>query len=130
MKKTQGVIAAAAFLALALVLFAVWQSVRPEASEGEKAVTVEVVHSDGSTAAFSYQTDLDSLGELLEQEGLISGSEGAYGLFVDTVDGETADFSRDGGWWRLTCNGEDASTGADEVMMQDGDAYVWIYTAG
>ena len=128
MKKRQGILAIAAFVVLALALFAVWRSVRPEASEGEKTVTVEVVHSGGDTASFTYQTNLESLGDLLEQEGLISGSEGAYGLFVDTVDGETADYGRDGGWWRLTCNGEDASTGADQVMLRDGDAYVWTYT--
>lgn len=130
-KKTlYGIGAAALFCVLALGLWTVWQSSRPETSEGTKTVTVEVTHSDQTTREFTYQTDLEYLGELLEQEGLISGSEGAYGLFVDTVDGETADYGRDGGWWRLTCNGEDASTGADQVMLRDGDAYVWTYTTG
>ena len=121
-------IAVAGFLVLALLLFGVWRFTRPAPAWGEKSVTVEVTHSDSSVNTFPYQTDLDSLGELLEQEGLISGTESAYGLFVDTVDGETAVFDADGGWWRLTCNGQDAETGVDEVMLHDGDVYAWIYT--
>lgn len=115
---------------LALALFALWRFTRPEPAEGVKTVTVEVTHSDGAEAEFTYQTDLVYLGELLEQEGLISGSDGAYGLFVDTVDGETADYAADGGWWRLTCGGEDADTGVDSVPLEDGGVYGWIYTTG
>ena len=129
-KRLWSIGAVAAFFVLAAALFFLWQSNRPQTVEGTKRVTVQVTHSDGATVEFTYQTDLDHLGELLEQEGLIAGSEGAYGLFVDTVDGETADYAADGGWWRLTCNGTDAETGADEVVLRDGDVYGWIYTAG
>lgn len=122
--------AVAVFCVLALALLAVWQLRRPGTAEREKAVTVEVTHSDGSTAEFSYRTDLAYLGQLLEQEGLISGSGGAYGLFVDTVNGETADYEKDGSWWRLTCNGEDAAAGVSGVPLRDGDVYGWIYTTG
>ena len=125
-----GAAAATVFCVLALVLFLAWRANRPSAVEGAKAVTVEVTHSDGATVEFTYQTDLEYLGELLVQEGLVSGSSSEYGLFVDTVDGETADYSRDGSWWRLTCNGEDAQTGADGVVLCDGDIYGWIYTVG
>lgn len=125
-----GVIAAAVFCVLALGLWRVWQSSRPEAAEGSKAVTVEVTHADGSTAEFTYRTDLEYLGELLQQEGLISGSEGPYGLYVETVDGEAVDYNRDQSWWRLQCNGEDVTTGVDAVALRDGDRYAWFYTAG
>ena len=91
---------------------------------------VTVTHADGTTAEFAYHTDLEYLGDLLQQEGLISGSEGEYGLFVETVDGEPVDYHRDQSWWRLTCNGEDATTGADAVVLHDGDQYAWFYTTG
>lgn len=129
-KYVYGAAAAAVFCVLALVLWRVWQSSRPAAMEGEKTVTVEVIHSDGAVAEFTYCTELEYLGELLQQEGLISGSDSEYGLFVDTVDGETVDYARDQSWWRLTCNGEDAGTGADTAVLQDGDVYGWIYTTG
>lgn len=123
-----GIIPAAVFCALALVLLLVWQFNRPVPEAGNKSVVVEVTHGDGTTAEFRYQTDLEYLGDLLTEEGLISGTDSEYGLFVDTVDGETADYNKDGAWWRLTCNGEDAATGVSEVVLADGDEYGWIYT--
>lgn len=129
-KYLYGLAAAALFCVLALGLWSVWQASRPETVEGEKSITVEVTHADGTTAEFSYHTDLEYLGDLLQREGLISGSDGEYGLFVETVDGETVDYARNQSWWRLTCNGEDAGTGADAVVLHDGDRYGWIYTIG
>ena len=129
-KNLWGWAAAAVFCVLALALLAVWRMSRSAVAAGEKTVKVEVVHRDGTAAEFSYRTELQYLEELLVQEGLVSGSDSAYGLFVDTVDGETADYAKDGGWWRLTCNGEDAETGAGEVALEDGGVYGWIYTTG
>lgn len=129
-KYLYGILAAAAFCALALGLRQVWQASLPETAEGSKTVMVEVTHADGSSAEFTYQTDLEHLGELLQQEGLISGSEGPYGLYVETVDGETVDYAKDQSWWRLTCNGEDVVTGVDAVVLHDGDRYEWFCTAG
>lgn len=120
-----------AFCLLALSLALVWYTLRPAGgSAGDKSVTVSVTHGGGATKEFTYQTDRETLGELLEEEGLISGTEGPYGLFVDTVDGETADYGRDGAWWRLTEEGQDAAAGVDEVILRDGGHYGWIYTAG
>ncbi len=129
-KYLYGIVAAAVFCVLAFGLWHLWQSSLPETAEGSKTVTVEVTHADGSTVAFTYQTDLEYLGELLQQEGLISGSAGDYGLFVETVDGESVDYAKNQSWWRLTCNGEDAATGADAAILHDGDHYGWFYTAG
>ena len=129
-KYLYGIVAAAVFCVLAFGLWHLWQSSLPETAEGSKTVTVEVTHADGSTVAFTYQTDLEYLGELLQQEGLISGSAGDYGLFVETVDGESVDYAKNQSWWRLTCNGEDAATGADAAILHAGDHYGWFYTAG
>ena len=118
------------FCVLALALFLVWKTSLPQAQSGSKHVTVEVIHKDGSTAEFTYETDLEYLGDLLTQEQLISGTPGPYGLFVDTVDGESADYDTDQSWWKLSCDGEDAQTGADAVVLQDGSVYTWTYMAG
>ena len=75
-KQKQAVLGVAVFLVLAAVLFAVWQANRPQPEDGAKQITVQVVHSDGAEAEFTYRTDLEYLGELLTQEGLISGTKG------------------------------------------------------
>ena len=130
-KKTKKVLLGVAiFILLAAVLLFIWQKSRPETQDGTKHITVEVIHSDGETIEFSYDTTDKYLGELLISKGLISGSESEFGLFVDTVDGEKADFSVNGAWWRLTCNGKDSETGADTTVINDGDKYAWIFTTG
>jgi len=130
-KKKFGPIAGVAlFLALAVVLGIVWKTARPETAAGEKHIVVEVVHKNGDEAEFTYDTSEEYLGTVLVNEGLISGDQGAYGLFVDTVDGETANYSVDGGWWKLSCNGEDSQVGVDSVPVNDGDRYTWTYTVG
>lgn len=130
MEKKRGVTALLLVCVLALAMFGVWKSRQTEPVEGMKTVTVEVTHSDGNEKTFTYETEEEYLGALLEDEGLISGTESAYGLFVDTVDGEKADYDRDGAWWRLTCQGNDAETGADAVLLEDGGVYGWVYTTG
>lgn len=129
-KKSRGLLAVVVFVALIAILAGVWQFTRPAAQAGEKTICVEVIHKDGSEKSFFYQTDCEYLGEVLLEAGLISGTEGQFGIFVDTVDGETADYSVDGGWWQLLCEGEPAQTGADSVPVTDGGSYAWVYTVG
>lgn len=129
-KRLQAVLGVAVFCILVIILAMVWKANQPSTASGTKAVTVEVVHSDSTQAEFHYETDLEYLGELLKEEGLISGTESEYGLFVDTVDGELADYNTDGSYWWLSCNGEDAETGVDGVVLHDGDTYTWTYTTG
>lgn len=129
-KKLGAAIGVALFLVLAAVLGVIWRTSRPEPASGDKHITVEVIHSDGSETQFTYDTGEEYLGTVLVNEGLISGSESEYGLFVETVDGETADFNADGSWWKLRCNGEDSQVGVDSVVIHDGDLYAWIYTVG
>ncbi len=129
-KKIGAAVGVALFLVLAVVLGVIWRTTRPEPVSGGKHITVEVIHSDGSEAQFTYDTDEEYLGTVLVNEGLISGSESDYGLCVETVDGETADFAADGSWWKLSCNGEDSQVGVDSVVINDGDRYTWTYTAG
>ena len=128
MKQKKYLIALAALCLIVAVMWAVWNFTRPNSNTELKQITVEVCHKDETCNTFTYETDAEYLGEFLLEEGLISGTEGAYGLFVDTVDGESADYSVDGGWWQLLCNGESSATGADAVVLEDGSLYTWLYT--
>ena len=97
---------------------------------GGKTVAVEVVHGDGSTKTETYATDYEYLGELLLENGLIEGEDGPYGLYIKTVDGETADYSVDKAYWALF-EGEDYATqGIDLTVIEDGDTFRLVYTIG
>lgn len=122
-----GIIALAAVVCL---MAGLWLGTRPEAVEGSKTVTVEVVHKDASQKVFEYRTDAEYLGDLLLEEGLAEGETGQYGLMISTVDGETADWSVDQGYWAIYIGTEYATTGADGIVLTDGGEYSLVYTIG
>ncbi len=119
-KKT--LLAVAALAAAAALMLGLWYFTRPQAQAGDKTVAVEVVHADGSSREFAYRTDEEYLGPLLQEEKLAEGEQGAYGLFITTVDGETAQDSLRQ-WWCVTKGGERVDTGADATPIADGDHF-------
>lgn len=127
-KSKKSLIAVAVLVVLAAVMVGVYMLARPEASAGSKHISVTVVHKDGSEKSFSYQTDAEYLAEVLLNEGLISGDEGAYGLYVTTVDGEEANYDVDQSWWCLTKDGNEWMYGVSDTAIADGDKYEWTYT--
>lgn len=109
-----------ALLVIAAVLLFVFT--RPTGSAGGKDIVFQVTHTDGSVKEFAISTDSENLRGALEQEGLISGEEGAYGLYVTVIDGEEADDSLNQ-WWCFTQDGVMLNTGVDDTMISDGDHY-------
>ena len=129
--KKKSIIALSAFVILLLAVFSIWFFNRPAPAEGSKTITLEVIHHDGSSASFSIPTDAENLRAALEQvDGLIAGEESPYGLMVNTVDGETADYGKDQSWWCLTKGGEWLDTGVDDTLIADGEHYEFTYTVG
>jgi hypothetical protein len=123
----------AAVLALALLvggMVALYLKFRPEAVAGQKHFTVTVVHKDGSEKEFTYDTDEEYLGAVLQEAGLIEGEEGPYGLMISTVDGELADWNVDQGYWALYIGEDYATTGIDTAPIHDGDVFTLEYTIG
>ena len=123
MKRNRKTLFAVAALAVAAaLLLGIWYFSRPQTQAGDKTVVVEVVHGDASTKEFTYHTDAEYLGEVLVSEGLAEGEDSAYGLFITTVDGETAQDSLRQ-WWCITKGGERVDTGADTTPIADGDHF-------
>jgi len=100
-----------------------------KANEGYKNIVVQVEHLVGDKTEFKFKTKAEYLREALENMGLVQGSESTYGLWVETVDGETADESKEQ-WWGYTVNGEFAQYGVDDQVITDGDIYVFTLTEG
>lgn len=130
MKNKRTVLALIALVVVVAIFAGVYFLNRPQTSEGAKAITVTVVHKDGSSKEFAYQTDEEYLGPVLLTEGLVEGEEGPYGLAIRAVDGEVADWNVDGSYWALYIGEEYATTGADMTPIADGDAFTLEYTLG
>ena len=130
-KKTRNIIIAVAVLLVLVVgSLLVWNHFMPAAQVGGKNIVLEVVHKDGSSKEFPIQTDAENLrGALEQEEGLIAGSESEYGLYVETIDGETANMDNQE-WWCFTKGGEMLATGVDDTMIADGEHYEATFTVG
>lgn len=123
MKGKKGTLAAAVVVALlAIALLSGYFLLRPKPQEGEKGLTVQVVHSDGEQKEFSLQTQQEYLGPALVEAELVRGNQGEYGLYLEMVDGETADQTAQQ-WWCVTKGGEEVMTGVDATPIADGEQY-------
>lgn len=130
MKTNKKVIALIAIVLVAALMVGVYVMTRPEAVAGGKSITVTVVHGDGTSKDFTYNTDAEYLGQVIVDEGLVEGNDGPYGLEIHTVDGEKASWEENKSYWALYIGEEYATTGADGVVVTDGGVYKLEYTLG
>lgn len=98
-----------------------------ELGNGAKTVMLEVKAED-KAVTFTIKTDKEKLGEALVEHDLISGEQGAYGLYVKVVNGIIADYDVDKSYWAITKNGESVMSGVDGVEISDGEHYELVYT--
>lgn len=81
--------------------------------EGATSFTFVVTDKDKDTVTVTVNTDEQTVGAALVALNLVSGSTSEYGLMVDTVNGITLDYNKDGMYWSFYINGEYAMTGVD-----------------
>ena len=122
------IIAVIALVVVAGVFCGIYFFLLPKTSQGSKTYTLTVVHADKSAKDFTYHTDEEYLGAALKNEKIISGTESAYGLMVEVVDGEQAIWDKDGAYWAFYIGDEYANTGVDATPVNNGDRFKLEYT--
>lgn len=122
-----GVAALAAVAALMAVVFFVF---REKPVEGNKQVTIEVVNQAQESTSYTVKTDAEYLRQAMEEaDGLtFSGTESEYGMMVDTINGERADYTLDGAYWSFYVNDAYCNYGIDTQPIEDGDTFSIVYT--
>ena len=118
-----GLLAAVLLVVLAAGALLAWLTLRPEAVAGAKTIEILVIHGDKSEKTFTIHTDAETLRGRLASKTLANAH--AAGLYILTVDGETADEAQRQ-WWCLSKNGEMLMTGAEETVIADGEHYELI----
>ena len=127
------IIIGAVILVVLLAAFAVIYAVfGPKAAQGSKEYILKVVDDNGETTEYTGHTDAEYLRGALEEleksdDLTIEGEESDYGLFIDTINGVTADYSKDKAYWALYVNGEYGNYGVDSQPLTDGDIYSLVY---
>ena len=122
MKKRNLIILLIVLIVLCVAAFLLYREFAPQPSDGEKNISVTVIHGDKTEKTFTYQTDAEYLGEVLTEEKLVTGDNGDYGLFITEADGETANESLQQ-WWCITKGGESVNTSADQTPIHDSDQF-------
>lgn len=82
-----------------------------------------VVDNTEDERKFTILTDEETVGSALVECGIVSGEEGPYGLFIDTVNGKTVIFEEDQAYWAFYVNGEYATAGVSETPVEAGAEY-------
>jgi len=93
--------------------------------EGAVQFAFTVVDKDGNETAFEIHTDKEIVGEALLELEMIAGEDGAYGLYVKTVNGITADYDVDQTYWAFYVDGEYAASGVDTTPIEEGKIYTF-----
>ncbi len=129
-KSSKKIIIAGVIIAALITIFAgVYFFLAPKASAGAKSITLTVVDDAGAETIYDVNTDAEYLVEVFDEvDGLtVEGDDGDYGLYINTVNGVTADFNADGAFWSIYVNEEVGMNGADSQPVVDGDKYSLVY---
>ena len=116
------IIAGICLVVLAIIFVAICGVFMPRGQAGEKTIGLTVVFSQDNQKEYKIHTDAENLGDALKEEKLVDGTQGEYGLYIETVDGVTAAASNQE-WWCITKGGETLNTSADLTPIADGEHY-------
>ena len=116
------IIAGICLVVLAIIFVAIYGVFMPRGQAGGKTIGLTVVFSQDNQKEYKIHTDAENLGDALKEEKLVDGTQGEYGLYIETVDGVTAAASNQE-WWCITKGGETLNTSADLTPIADGEHY-------
>lgn len=93
---------------------------------GAVSFTTAVTGKDGKEITFTVHTDKETVGEALLELGIIAGDTTEYGLYVKSVNGETADYDTDGAYWAFYIGDQYAPVGVDMASVEEGTTYGFV----
>ncbi|MBQ7122407.1 MAG: DUF4430 domain-containing protein [Clostridia bacterium] len=94
-----------------------------EIGTGDNYFDFAVTDTEGTVYNFHIHTNKTIVGEALEELGMIEGSEGDFGIYVNKVNGIYAEYDVTGTYWAFYVNGEYASEGIDMTKIVQGETY-------
>ena len=91
---------------------------------GSRSFPLTIVNAEEKEITITVSTDEKTVGDALLKLHIISGSQGEYGLYILTVNGETMDYDKDGAYWAFYADGVYAEQSASQTEIQDGIRYM------
>lgn len=111
------------------IFIMVYRNFAPVSQAGMKNVHITVTDDQGKNTEYETITDAEFLKDVLDEtESLTySGADSDYGIMVDTVNGLTADYNKDGAYWSFYVNNEYCNYGIEAQPVNDGDSFSIVY---
>lgn len=117
-------------LSLVILLSLIACGKKTEAPAEAVAFTVVVTDLEGNETTFEYTSNAASVGDALVSEGLVKGHQASYGLYIDAVNGITADWDNEQTYWAFYINGEYATAGISDTPITADTTYGLTLTKG
>ena len=95
---------------------------------GSTVFSFEATDDEGNVSTWNVHTNETTVGPALVAVGLIDGDVSDFGLMVMYVNGIRADFVEDEAWWALYIDDEMAMAGVNDIDIENGVTYKFIYT--
>ena len=94
--------------------------------EGATSFKLEITDKNGKTETYTVKTDEATVGGALIKIGFLP--EGS--TYVETLNGITADFAVDEGWWKFSVDGKSSDSGVFDVEVKKNAVYSFVYSTG
>jgi hypothetical protein len=114
---------------IAIAMIFAYSQYKQNSVKGAKEIVIEISTPDEGSKEFTFNTDAEFLGQLLEEEDLAKGTVSEYGLFITEVNGRVADDTKQE-WWCITKDGADVFTGVEVTPIADGEHYEMTLKVG
>ena len=98
-----------------------------ELGQGSKNLRVEVKAGE-KLVIFTIHTDESTVGAALQENNLIAGEQGSFGLYVKEVNGIIADYDVNQSYWAFFIDGEYATAGVDGTDIAEESVYRLEYS--
>ena len=92
--------------------------------EGSASFPLTIVDRDGNAISITVNTDAETVGQALLDNGIVEGEEGDYGLYIHSVNGIRAVYEEDATYWAFYVNDAYAMTGVDMTPIAEGESYM------
>ena len=131
MNKKQKVTLIVAFVAvLALIGIAAGAANHRRTQEGTKTFTVEIVSErDEYSSSEECTSDAEFVGDFLRTYEPCIWEDAAYGFYLKGFYDMEEDLDNQY-WWCVMVDGESATTGAEQLVLEDGKTYSFVLMQG
>lgn len=127
MKNKKTLLAVGVVILAAVLMVGAWIAFGPQATAGEKDITISVTYADGTKESFDVSTDAEYLKEAAEEVLTLEGETGQYGFTIYVINGVEANFNKDSSYWAIYVDGEYGQYGVDSQPVADGSKYAFVY---